>query len=67
MASPMNEGAAARLERSCGAAAADWIRIAPSCRGFERIEAFFAGHAFDPMRVATKTIRGATDRFPAVA
>ena len=27
-----------RLERLCGAAAADWIRIAPSCRGFERIE-----------------------------
>jgi AraC-like DNA-binding protein len=46
----MNDGAAARLERSCGTTAADWMRIAPSCREFERVEAFFAGHAFDPHR-----------------
>lgn len=52
----MNEAAAERLERSCGAAAADWIRIAPSCRGFERIEAFFAGHGFDPHRHDTYAI-----------
>jgi AraC-like DNA-binding protein len=52
----MNESAAERLERSCGAAAADWIRIAPSCRRFERIEAFFAGHAFDPHRHDTYAI-----------
>jgi AraC-like DNA-binding protein len=49
----MNERAPARLERSCGA---DWIRTAPSCRGFERIEAFFAGHAFDPHRHDTYAI-----------
>jgi quercetin dioxygenase-like cupin family protein len=52
----MNERAAERLERSCGAAAADWIRTAPSSRGFERIEAFFAGHAFDPHRHDTYAI-----------
>ncbi len=62
MAAPMNESATARLERSCGAAAADWIRIAPSSRGFERVEAFFAGHGFDPHRHDTYamgfTLRG---------
>ncbi len=52
----MNDGAAPRLERSCGAAVADWIRIAPSCRGFERIEASFSGHAFDPHRHDTYAI-----------
>ena len=46
----MNDSGAARLERSCGAMATDWMRIAPSCREFERVEAFFAGHAFDPHR-----------------
>ncbi len=46
----MNDSGAARLERSCGATATDWMRIAPSCREFERVEAFFAGHAFDPHR-----------------
>src|SRR5471030_993974 len=56
MASPMNDGAASRLERSCGGVAADWIRIAPSCRGFERIEAFFSGHGFDPHRHDTYAI-----------
>jgi AraC-like DNA-binding protein len=56
MAFLMNESAAERLERSCGAAAADWIRIAPSCRGFEQVEAFFAGHAFDPHRHDTYAI-----------
>lgn len=56
MASLVNESAAERLERSCGAAAADWIRIARPCRGFERIEAFFAGHGFDPHRHDTYAI-----------
>jgi AraC-like DNA-binding protein len=56
MASFMNDGGAARLERSCGAASADWIRIAPSYPGFERVEAFFAGHAFDPHRHDTYAI-----------
>src|SRR5215472_2599493 len=50
MASLMNEGATARLERSCGAGAVDWLRIAPSSPGLERIEAFFGGHGFDPHR-----------------
>jgi AraC-like DNA-binding protein len=61
MASPMNDGPAPRLERSCGATA-DWIRIAPSCRGLERVEASFSAHAFDPHRHDTYaigfTIRG---------
>lgn len=52
----MNESAAARLERSCDAAAADWIRVAPSSRGLERVEAFFAGHGFDPHRHDTYAI-----------
>jgi AraC-like DNA-binding protein len=52
----MNEITPERLERSCGASAADWIRAAPSSRGFERIEAFFAGHAFDPHRHDTYAI-----------
>ena len=52
----MNESTAERLERSCGATGADWIRIAPSCQGLERIEAFFAGHAFDPHRHDTYAI-----------
>ncbi len=56
MASLMSETAAGRLERSCGATAADWVRIAPSCRGFERMEAFFAGHAFEPHRHDTYAI-----------
>jgi AraC-like DNA-binding protein len=52
----MNRSASPRLERSCGPAAADWIRIAPSCRGLERVEAFFSGHAFDPHRHDTYAI-----------
>jgi len=52
----MNRGAAPRLERSCGPAAADWIKLAPSCRGLERLEACFAGHAFDPHRHDTYAI-----------
>jgi AraC-like DNA-binding protein len=44
------------LERSCGAAPEDWLRPAPSQAGLERIEAFFAGHAFDPHRHDTYAI-----------
>ncbi len=39
-----------RLERSCGPTPADWIRHAPLQPGLERIEAFFAAHAYDPHR-----------------
>jgi AraC-like DNA-binding protein len=52
----MNGSASQRLERSCGPSAADWVHIAPSCRGLERVEAFFAGHAFDPHRHDTYAI-----------
>jgi AraC-like DNA-binding protein len=52
----MKEGVAPRLERSCSAGAGDWLRIAPSADGVERIEAFFAGHAFDPHRHDTYAI-----------
>ena len=56
MASLVTENAAPRLERSCGSMAGDWIRIAPSRPGFERMEAFFSGHAFDPHRHDTYAI-----------
>lgn len=49
----MNETAASGLERSCGSGvpgARDWVKIAPSCPGFERIEAFFSRQGFDPHR-----------------
>ena len=52
----MRQNAPERLERSCGPAAADWMRRAPSCRGLERIEAFFSGHGFDPHRHDTYAI-----------
>jgi AraC-like DNA-binding protein len=52
----MHDRAGARLERSCGAAAADWIRTAPACPAFERIEAFFAAHGFAPHRHDTYAI-----------
>jgi len=54
MASLLAQATPARLERSCDGphqeAAGDWIRSAPARPGFERCEAFFAGHAFDPHR-----------------
>src|SRR5262249_53571637 len=56
MGTVMNESGTARLERSCGPAAGDWIRIAPSAPGLERFEACFSGHAFDPHRHDTYTI-----------
>ncbi|MBX6320943.1 MAG: AraC family transcriptional regulator [Rhodospirillaceae bacterium] len=52
----MTERAAASLERSCGASSGDWIRVAPSWPGIERLEAFFSGHAFDPHRHDTYAI-----------
>jgi AraC-like DNA-binding protein len=51
----MNNTAAPRLERSCGTPAG-WIRTAPSCAGLQRVEAFFAGHGFDPHRHDTYAI-----------
>lgn len=56
MAPVMNPGKTARLERSCGPDARDWMRIAPSGAGLERVEARFAGHAFDPHRHDTYAI-----------
>jgi AraC-like DNA-binding protein len=50
---------AAGLERSCTGTARDFIRLAPDAPGFERIEAFFSGHAFDPHRHDTYAL-GAT-------
>ena len=58
----MNDTARPRLERSCATGPRDWITVAPSRPGFERIEAWFAGHAFDPHRHDTyavgMTLRG---------
>lgn len=48
-----------RLERSCGGARGDWMRVAPARGGLERSEAFFARHGFDPHRHDTYSI-GAT-------
>ena len=45
-----------RLERSCKPPSGDWIKLGPSCLGLERIEAFFAGHAYDPHRHDTYAI-----------
>jgi AraC-like DNA-binding protein len=56
MASFVNDGAGLRLERSCGSDAGDWMRIAPSAPGLERVEAFFGGHGFDPHRHDTYAI-----------
>ncbi len=52
MASHMDAHTPAGLERSCG----DWIRIAPPVSGLERVEAYFAGHAYDPHRHDTYAI-----------
>jgi AraC-like DNA-binding protein len=50
MAKTLGRKAKTGLERSCGAATGDWIRAAPSEPGIERIEAYFASHAYDPHR-----------------
>lgn len=52
MTSHMDAHTPAGLERSCG----DWIRIAPPVSGLERVEAYFAGHAYDPHRHDTYAI-----------
>ncbi|HUJ76737.1 MAG TPA: AraC family transcriptional regulator, partial [bacterium] len=44
------------LERLCNPAAGDWVRVAPLRPGFERMEAFFAGHGFEPHRHDTYAI-----------
>lgn len=46
----MHHACSARLERSCKATLRDWVRVAPAQAGFERLEAFFAGHGYDPHR-----------------
>jgi len=56
MASLINHGDKPRLERSCVPSPQDWIAVAPSRPGLERIEARFAGHAFDPHRHDTYAI-----------
>jgi AraC-like DNA-binding protein len=45
-----------RLERSCGASHADWIRHAPPQAGLARFEAYFAGHAYDLHRHDTYAV-----------
>ncbi|WP_197735695.1 AraC family ligand binding domain-containing protein [Allostella humosa] len=39
-----------RIERSCNQRVGDWLRPSPPAPGIERIEAFFAGHAYAPHR-----------------
>jgi AraC-like DNA-binding protein len=56
MSTLLNQGGKARLERSCGPSGADWIKHAPAQPGLERIEAYFAGHAYDPHRHDTYAI-----------
>jgi AraC-like DNA-binding protein len=56
MFAPNSDRAAPCLERSCRARDRDWIRAAPARPGFERLEAFFAGHAFDPHRHDTYVV-----------
>jgi AraC-like DNA-binding protein len=50
------DGGAARLEQSCGVSPGDYIRHTPPQPGLERIEARFAGHAYDPHRHDTYAI-----------
>ena len=56
MCASVNARGRSRLERSCEASRGDWIRFAPSQAGLERIEAFFAGHGYDPHRHDTYAI-----------
>lgn len=50
MASTIQDSGPPGLERTCGAGLRDWIRVAPTSSGVERMEAFFCGHGFDPHR-----------------
>ena len=52
----LNERSRPRLERSCGFSPGDWVRTAPLQPAFERIEAYFSGHAYDPHRHDTYAI-----------
>lgn len=52
----LSRTAAGRLERSCGPSPDDWVYVAPSHPGIERIEAYFAGHAYEPHRHDTYAI-----------
>ena len=45
-----------RLERLCAVSSGDYIRFGPGRPGLERIEARFAGHAYDPHRHDTYAI-----------
>jgi AraC-like DNA-binding protein len=56
----LHDNALPGLERSCGPSrdcpSRDWVRLAPSHPGLLRIEAFFAGHAYDPHRHDTYAV-----------
>jgi len=61
MTGSLNRDVGGDLVRSCGPGPRDWIRAAPADlepdgRGIERIEACFAGHAYDPHRHDTYAI-----------
>ncbi len=56
MGSIMKRKPATGLERSCGPDGRDWVRIGASRPGFERLEAGFAGHAFEAHRHDTYAI-----------
>jgi AraC-like DNA-binding protein len=56
MGTILTDSSGARLERSCGFSPGDWVRTAPPQPAFERIEAFFTGHAYDPHRHDTYAI-----------
>jgi AraC-like DNA-binding protein len=45
-----------RLEQSCAGQADGWVKLAPYQAGFQRLEAFFAGHGFDPHRHDTYVV-----------
>ena len=44
------------LEQLCMASPRDWIKLAPRQSGIERLEAYFAGHGYDPHRHDTYAI-----------
>lgn len=56
MANLMQSHRRSRLERSCSASPRDWIRTAQPQEGFARLEAYFAGHGYDPHRHDTYAI-----------
>jgi AraC-like DNA-binding protein len=56
MANSMHPAPHEGLERLCMASPRDWIRLAPRQPGIERLEAYFAGHGYDPHRHDTYAI-----------